>query len=666
MNFLAPLAFALATLLPVIIALYFLKLRREEMAVSSVYLWQEMVRDVAANAPWQRLRPNLLLLLQLLFLVALTLALARPFAWTMAASGDHAILVVDTSASMAATDVDPSRMDAAADQARQLANDLPPDVPVTLIVAGDEAQVRLSASRDRGQLGRALDELRPGGGSDMATALELAAAVAAGEPEAQVIILSDGGVRLPDRVSSAARMRYVPIGESAENQAISALSLNPGPAGQGLTAFVRVTNYGSQEAQRRLMLYAIEEGEQRLVAARDLALPAGEAVALTIPDLPPETVAIEAHLEGEDTLPTDDRAWAIAPLVAGAQVQIVGPGNRFLETALALLPGVEVTTLSLEDYEALWDESTEQRASEENSPIRSFADSPNWLTIFDTVLPEEDHYPPGALLFVGPLRSTDFFSVTGAIEMPISRPASAGDPLLSYVDLRDTVIQRAARLTLPTWGRPVIVASSSAEGAEVPLLVVGEIDGRRLAALAFDLRQSDLPLRPAFPLLLANLVDSLVPGTSGVLPEAVAPGRPVAIPLSPQAEAAIVTRPDGAQSRLQAENGMAYFEDTLTPGVYQVAVEIEGQPWLLGRFAVNAYSPLESDIAPRRELSTASTGGQTMAAERPARQEWWRWLAWGALALLVIEWLVQYRGALAWLWSKVVGRGAYPAPREVG
>jgi hypothetical protein len=435
-----------------------------------------------------------------------------------------------------------------------------------------------------------------------------------------------------------------------------------------LTAFVRVTNYGSQEAQRRLMIYALpltQIGKRALITARDLTLSAGEATALTIPDLPPETVAIEAHLEGEDDLAMDDRVWATAPIVAGAQVQVVGPGNRFLETALALLPGVEVTTLSLEDYEALWNESTEQQTSEENSPIGPFDDSPNWLTIFDTALPEDGHYPPGALLFVGPLRSTGFFSVTGAIELPAPRPASAGDPLLSYVDLRDVVVQRAARLTLPAWGRPVIVASSSVKGEDVPLLVTGEIDGRRLAALAFDLRQSDLPLRPAFPLLLANLVDSLVPGASGVLPEAVAPGRPVAIPLSPQAEAAVVTQPDGAQARLQAENGTAYFDDATAPGIYQVAVEIEGQPWPLGRFAVNAYNPLESDIAPRRELSTASTGVQTVAAERPVRQEWWRWLTWGALALLVIEWLVQYRGTLAWLWSRAVKRRAHPAPREV-
>src|SRR4030067_87252 len=110
MSFLAPAAFALAFLLPIIVAMYLLKLRRKEQVVPSVYLWRRMVRDIEANAPWQRLRRNLLLLLQLLFLLALILALARPFTWKPGAGGQALILILDVSASMAATDMAPTRM----------------------------------------------------------------------------------------------------------------------------------------------------------------------------------------------------------------------------------------------------------------------------------------------------------------------------------------------------------------------------------------------------------------------------------------------------------------------------------------------------------------------------------------------------------------------------
>lgn len=643
MNFLTPLAFALAALLPVIVALYFLKLRREEQTVASVYLWRELVRDTAANAPWQRLRANWLLVLQLLFLIALIVALARPFIWTQAATGSHLILVVDTSASMAATDVAPDRLGSAVVQARRLAADLPADVPVTLIVAGSTTEVLLSGSTDRGTLERTLALLRPGpGGADLATALELAAAVAAGEPEAQIVVLSDGGARLPERLSAAAAVRYLPIGTSGENQALSAFSLDPAAAGQGLTAFVRVTQYGAADMQRRLLLY--QPGGE-LLAVRDLTLPAGQSVGVTFPDLPPELAAVEARLEGTDALAADDRAWAVAPLIAGAQIQLVGPGNRFLETALALLPGVEVTTLTLEDYEKASqqiNESTNQRAA-------------NWLTIFDTVLPSDGTYPPGALLFIGPLRSTEFFSVTGELTQPAPLPASATEPLLQYVDLRDVVIVRAAELPLPAWGRPVIVAEG---GATTPLLIAGELAGRRLAVLAFDPRQSDLPLRVAFPLLLANLVDFLAPGATGALPETVTPGQPVSIPLPPQADAALITGPDGATARIAADRGAALFAGTATPGLYTVAWtepdDVTLQPY--GQFAVNAFSAQESEIAPRATLPIAGNAGTSVVAARPVRQEWWRPLAWAALILLLVEWLVQYRGTLAWLVGRVRGQ----------
>ena len=67
MSLLTPLALLGAAIVgPLIVAMYLLKLRREDRPVSSTFLWQRMVRDVEANAPWQKLRRSLLLLLQLL------------------------------------------------------------------------------------------------------------------------------------------------------------------------------------------------------------------------------------------------------------------------------------------------------------------------------------------------------------------------------------------------------------------------------------------------------------------------------------------------------------------------------------------------------------------------------------------------------------------------
>src|SRR5678809_104542 len=69
---------AAAIVVPSLLILYFLKLRRREMAVSSTLLWKKAIQDLQVNAPFQKLRRNLLLLLQMLLLILLLLALSRP------------------------------------------------------------------------------------------------------------------------------------------------------------------------------------------------------------------------------------------------------------------------------------------------------------------------------------------------------------------------------------------------------------------------------------------------------------------------------------------------------------------------------------------------------------------------------------------------------------
>src|SRR6187431_3610237 len=110
MPFAAPLALLGLLFVPAVIAMYLLKLRRTETVVPSTLLWQRLAADVEANAPWQKLRRSLLLLLQLLLVAILALLAARPFVERPAGLAGDLVLIVDTSASMQATDVTPSRL----------------------------------------------------------------------------------------------------------------------------------------------------------------------------------------------------------------------------------------------------------------------------------------------------------------------------------------------------------------------------------------------------------------------------------------------------------------------------------------------------------------------------------------------------------------------------
>src|SRR5918992_2049909 len=135
MPFLAPLGLLGLLAIPVIVALYVLRLRRDERVVSSTYLWQQLVRDVEANAPWQRLRRSLLLLLQLLLAAALAFVVARPFAERPAGLSRDLVLVVDASASMRATDEFPDRLPAAKRAAIEVPPAPPADGRVSIVAA---------------------------------------------------------------------------------------------------------------------------------------------------------------------------------------------------------------------------------------------------------------------------------------------------------------------------------------------------------------------------------------------------------------------------------------------------------------------------------------------------------------------------------------------------
>lgn len=630
MSLIAPLALLGAAIVgPLIVAMYLLKLRREERTVSSTFLWQKMVRDVEANAPWQKLRRNLLLLLQLLLMFLIVFALARPFLRTQGISGTNLIIILDHSASMAATDEPPSRLTAAKERAIQLIDQLPDGGRATIIAAGSTMEVPAAATGDRRELRRAIEsiDIGYGGTSDLSQALTLASALAAREEDSEVAIISDGNVTLPEDLRVPARVSYFPVGRSTENVAVSAISLQPTAGGQ--TLFVQATNYGGSIAARRLVLYL----DGAIFNAYDLTLEPGREQSF-VEELPAQVQTVEARLEGEgDAMPADDRAFAVSALADATNVRVVTAGNRFLTTGLALLPGIQVTEVP--------------------SGTTTFSESLTEIpvTILDGAVPAE--LPPGNLLFIGPIRSTDLFSVTGEIEFPTVRPLSGEDPILRNVTLSEVNVLRAARIVPGSWARTVV----DSDGA--PLLVVGERDGRRIAVLAFDLHLSDLPLQVAFPLLLSNLMGYLAPG-SGAEAAQLLPEQPLALQVDPTIEEVRVTRPDGsiASSRnggVTLQDGQAIFAATNSLGVYTVDEVRANETIAQHRYAVNLFAPNESRITPQRDLSVPQTSGaqSTIALERDGRQEIWRWIALVALLVLLLEWFVYQRNGIAYLRDKL-------------
>ena len=197
MGILLPAALALLALAIPIIILYMLRLRREDWNVPSSMLWRRALQDRTANAPWQRLRRNLLLLLQLLLLLLLVLGLARPFVSAQTTVAGNMVLVLDASASMQSTDPasTTTRFDQAKQQADTLIDGLGTESKATIVWAGPQAQTIIQASSDKAALHSAIRNLSAGNGrADINAALTLAGASARQLGDGTVVLISDGAL----------------------------------------------------------------------------------------------------------------------------------------------------------------------------------------------------------------------------------------------------------------------------------------------------------------------------------------------------------------------------------------------------------------------------------------------------------------------------------------
>ncbi len=623
MNFLSPAAFFLSLLLPVIVIMYLLKLRRQTQKVSSTFLWRQLVRDVEANAPWQKLRRNLIMILQLLFLAALIFALAEPFTLAEGAGGDAMILILDNSASMSATDAEPTRLEAAKMQARSFVEQAPEDTRITLIEAGAQTEILVSASQDRRQVQQAINGIQQGAGtSDISTALQLTAAITLRQPNTDIYIFSDGRNDFPERLNLNGDLYYYPIGFEGTNQGISNIQLEQNPSGDNSTLFVQVSNFSSENTERRLEIYV----DDALFDAATLDINGYAQEAYFAESIPADAQTIYAYLSGEDFLALDDTAWAVPQNLDLINILLVTTGNRFLESAFGLLPNVALTVLNPTEF-----------------PQDTEAEAPD-LFVFDQFTPTEDQLPDTSILFIAPTSSTPFFSITSTVDQPIPRKTDPNDTLLAGIAINGVSILDAASIPLPNWAKMAVSGDTSLE--PIPLLFYGTTQGQKIAVLSFQLQHSDLPLQVAFPLLIANLTNWLAPSPINSDLEGISFSTLAFTPPLGTTEVEI-TAPNGSTSReIPGENGLVLLENSF-PGIYQIQWGENAN----ARVAVNFFSAEESDIKPlgQLDLSGIENNSQELTINQ-AKRVFWRPIAFLALTLITAEWMVYHRGTLSKIW----------------
>lgn len=640
----APLALIGLISLPIIVAYYMLRLRRRDVAVGSTFLWQQLVRDVEANAPWQRLHFSWLLVLQLLIALVAVLAAARPFLTVSSGLAANVVLIVDTSASMGSVEADATRIEQARAAARRVIRQLPEGGHVTVVAADDSAHVLVSDTDDRAAALAAVDRIVatevPG---DLTDAFALASALAARDSDSTVVVVTDANAdRLP-QVGIGAPVQVKRVGSTDGNQAVAALSLLRRSGGAQLDLFVAVSNPSAVDVTRRLEIYA----DDALVDARDLAIPAEQRSEALISSVPQSAKVVEARLAGQDALAVDDRAFALVPSAGAVRALLVGPGNTYLENALALLPRLELYAVGADGYADALDAALEDG-------------TPYGIVIFDRTVPAEP--PDVPALYVGPVTDGAFGTVGGLLNGPVLERTDPADPLLRFVDLSTLHVGRARSVTLADGLRPVVETV-----AGDPLVAAGRVNGQGVALLSFALGDSDLPLQVAFPLLVSNLVDALLPSTDGILPPSVELGAPIGVSIDPAIlRVAAVTVATGDRVELDVTGGRVNVPGPRITGLVDLVVVDDGTGKAgasLGRTAANLFNPGESAVKPGdpTRIVDLGRGGPTPGGgDLSARSEWWWPLALVGLVLLLVEWMLFHRPTRRAL-SRLLRRGGPPA-----
>jgi hypothetical protein len=622
MAFLAPLSLLLGLLAVPIILLYMLKLRRRELRVSSTLLWQMVLRDREANSPWQRLRRNLLLLIQLLLLAALVLALARPFWRVPTVANGTLVVLLDGSASMQAADVAgaPTRFEAARAAIRQLIDGLGTNGSMSIILVGQQPQVLATGTADKTELYDVLSRAHPSQGEgDWPAAMALASgAVRAGDATRSIIVVvSDGG--LPANLAPApAEVRYIPVGTSGDNLALRALAVRASAAGPQL--FASVSNYGP--ASRPVIVSVSING--KLFSAQQLTVPPGGSADMVLSDLPADPAIYEARLTlpasagagsgaRVDALPLDDHAWAVYQPPSAGRVLVISQGNVFLEQVFAAL----AAQMGFQPFRL-----------KSGQPI-----PPDPFNLYVIDGPITGTLPAGDLLLINP-STNPLFAVGGVFTDTADARTVQTEPLAQFVDWTGVHLLQARQVTLPAWAHAVVQSSGG------PLVFAGEVDGRRVAVFTFDLHDSDLPLQVTFPILMSNVLNYLAPPQSFSAPDGVQPGQTVSIQTSGGETNLSIQDPSGARVPVPADRS---FGDTGQLGVYT----LYSNTTVLGHFTVNLFDPLESNIQPQPSIRIGRSDVTASGAQEQGQLEIWPWLAAAAFVVLLLEWWVYHRGATA-------------------
>jgi|GEM_PF-650861 len=622
MTLLAPWALWFLTLIPVIVLLYLLTLKRRPVQISTLMFWQRVLQVNKRRALSQRLRQWLSLLLHLLIFLLILSALAKPEFDRFVKAGASTVLILDARARMQAVGKGgQSRFAKAKKLLAAYTGRAGGQNQMTLLAAHGTTEVVVPFSGNEKAFQQAVAELEstdaPG---DLEGAIHLAGELLASRSGAKCIVIFTDYA--PENGSHPLPVEFVPVGSSQDNLAITrfatrALLASP----QTSEILLEVRNFSAKPADANVELYF----DGNLIDVKPFHLQGNERKTSVFPSIPNVSASsrgwLTARLDTKDVLPCDNEVYAVLPKRQPAHVLLVTKGNWFIEKMLAADDLLKFDLLTPDAFK------------------------PGMAKNFDAVI--LDNFMPdgfdirnveGNFLLIN---NTPFVSGTASLDQPLITDVDESSPLMRLVNLKNVTFLRSRTIefheSLGTWNFHAPLRSF-----EHPLVVAGTRKTgdteQRMAAFAFDIADSDLPLRVAFPLLMSNTLEWLAGEKSDATPAFQAgevidlqPGQ--AIWKKPQTNLTALPKSEPAQmtqgSYRPLKNGFYLVKDG------------SASRWI----AVNTFSEIESNLQHNGNGGISSENPRQHAPSlatftvRPL----WNYLALAAFFLFSLEWWLYHR-----------------------
>ncbi len=599
--------------LPLILLLH--ARRRRDVVVPSLVVWRRVQADSAATPsrrsfPWR----DPLLWLQLLAAALLVTALARPVVGGGAAA--RWVVLVDASLSMSATDVEPSRFDAALREVARRWGARASSGRVSLVAVGPSARV-VAADWPAGTgLRPALDGLEVSAApADWRGAAARAASLAA--DGARVAVVTDEYGRGPalaaleDAGVAAGDVRVVSVGGGLANVGVGQVRAEPRgsrPDQWTVSGEVVTAGFARGDSVRVVASYRPPGTATFLPwGAEEVAVGADGTAEFAIPlDLPgPGEVRVSGP--AGDHLPADD-AVTLPLRAEPVRVAVVGEAHPALLRALAAVGGIEA-------YAA------------------AEVPGPSEAALFDLVIVTADApgVPATSTLWLGTVPE----GVRGGEPVAVAEGslATRPHPLTADLDAASLSVEDAVPLRLPTGATPLLVAGDAV------LAWARTTTAGRQVVVGFGLDDSDWTSQVGFPAFVAALVEWAAPRSWSHDPGGCRVGESCPWPREAFAGGWQLLDPTGAP-----------VEGTPAP------VPVAGDPladavWTGPRFdagfaptLAGPYTLVTDAGAVTLPVVTAPLGGEPPALEAEAAPnagagswEAWRWLALLAAAVLAAE-----------------------------